>query len=353
MTNPNCDNLVETSDELYLLFSESAEFQQEAAIRKALHEVGNLLLQIRKRAAQARQRYVIAVVGLTNVGKSTLISALFGTDLAPRRNGPCTALPIEFCYGAEQVICLSHRDSVQRQSQTWSSPAELHGLLERWSVDFVGPGTRVSVQLPHPLLQDGLVLADTPGFGAAQFEQAEGTHEAIVRQYLQSDVSQVFWVVLGEQGIGQREVLFRDTYFADLCDDVVVSLGEEWTPSEQERFQKRFAGQFRRSPPRFHFVRSLEILQAGHTASAEQLELAGGIQDLKRRISDSNSPAIRQNSLSERVFRIADDWSVWFDLHRSERHRSPWRPDSWSRFASFAQTTPAGQLLQARLAPGK
>jgi hypothetical protein len=100
-------------------------------------------------------------------------------------------------------------------------------------------------------------------------------------------------------------------------------------------------------------VRSLEILQAGATASAEQLELAGGIQDLKRRILDSNSPAIRQNSLIERVFRLVEDWRVWLSLHRSERRRATWRPDSWSRFASFAQTSPAGQLLQTRLASGK
>ena len=41
-------------------------------------------------------RYVLSMVGLTNVGKSTLAQALLGHPVAPRRNGPATSVPVEY-----------------------------------------------------------------------------------------------------------------------------------------------------------------------------------------------------------------------------------------------------------------
>ena len=83
--------------------------------------------------------------------------------------------------------------------------------------------TRVVVELDHELLSHGLVLADTPGFGAAQLGEHTDSHEQAVLAYLQETVSQVFWVVLGEQGIGQREREFYDRFLRDLCDDIIVT----------------------------------------------------------------------------------------------------------------------------------
>ena len=116
--------------------------------------------------------------------------------------------------------------------------------------------------MPVPLLLGGLVLADTPGFGAAQVGQAQGSHDLVVRQYLQDDVSQVFWIVLAEQGIGRREKLFYDESFAELCDDVVVTGCEDWSTKDRDRFRRRFSDCFQRRLPVFHFASGIKGLEA-------------------------------------------------------------------------------------------
>src|SRR5687767_1013787 len=101
MSSTKPSSLLSVVDELYLLLAESTEYQSQEAVRRLLKLAARTVQRIRRRMQLARHRYSVAVVGLGNVGKSTLLNALLGADLAPRRNGPCTAAPIEFTYGIE------------------------------------------------------------------------------------------------------------------------------------------------------------------------------------------------------------------------------------------------------------
>ena len=57
------------------------------------------LLPIYQRHQRADQDpFVICLVGLTNVGKSTLLEALLGVPVAPRKNGPATAVRVDYAY---------------------------------------------------------------------------------------------------------------------------------------------------------------------------------------------------------------------------------------------------------------
>lgn len=113
-------------DELLLLVSESEVYHDVSAdkVHQAFHgifaDVRHMLAEIRRRIIAASKRYVVAVVGLTNVGKSTLLNALFGQDLAPRRNGPCTAAPIEFIYGNEYQVTVYYFSSIKKP--VWQCP---------------------------------------------------------------------------------------------------------------------------------------------------------------------------------------------------------------------------------------
>ncbi|MGE4102054.1 MAG: dynamin family protein [Pirellulales bacterium] len=304
----------------------------------------------------AARRYVVAVVGLTNVGKSTLLNALLGSDLAPRRNGPCTAAPIEFVRGSELRVTAHYRQAAGRRAIVCSDTTMLHAQLAAWADergDVARSIRKVVVELPTDLLAGGLVVADTPGFGAAQTGEDAGRHDAAVQQYLQQDVSQVFWIVLAEQGIGKREMQFHDRFFAEICDDVVVTGCEDWGDRDRERFRQRFLAQFYQRIPAFHFVSGLEGLRSRQTEDAAGFE-AAGIPLLEARIRQLADPRGRLTSLADAIGQLVEDMGAWFVEFRDDRGEALqtwWRPDSWLRWSSAAGQDASRQSLHRMLKP--
>lgn len=336
-TGPNA-NLMQLVDEFYLLLAESEEYQRQPRIQEIFNQAVRSLADVRNRLQLAAKRYVVAVVGLTNVGKSMLLNALLGAELAPRRNGPCTAAPIEFVRGGTWKVTAYYDSQLERPSWDCSTTEDIHRRLEQLAEDDDSAGRpavrRVEVELPHALLSHGLVIADTPGFGAAQSGTAAGTHEESLRQYLQRQASQIFWVVLADQGIGKREMDFHQQFLADVCDDVVVTGSEDWDANDKERYRRRFRGHFRQRIPQFHFVSGLRGLRARQEQDPEALEQAG-ITILESRIRSLAEPEGRVETAVERIEQIGDDLGYWLRDSLDERGASLdryWRPDSWLRW---------------------
>ncbi len=324
--------------DLLMLCSESAEYHRQPDVRAVLQQAVRTLVTYHRRLELAARRYVVAVVGLTNVGKSTLLNALLGSDLAPRRNGPCTAAPIEFVQGSELRVTAYYRQTAGRRSVLCTDADALHAALAAWADDR-GDAARtirkVVVELPSELLASGLVVADTPGFGAAQTGEDAGSHDLTVKQYLQQDVSQVIWIVLAEQGIGKREMQFHGQFFAEICDDIVVTGCEEWENQDRERFRQRFVAQFEQRIPAFHFVSGLEGLRSRQAQDTAGLE-AAGIPLLEARIRQLADPRGRLAAISEALDQLVGDIAFWLGEFRDERNQplSPWwRPDSWLRWS--------------------
>lgn len=344
-------------EELYLLLAESAEFQSHAEVRRMLGIAARTLQSVRIRLQRSRKRYVVAIVGLTNVGKSTLLSALLGSDLAPRRNGPCTSAPIEFLYGPALKVTTYYRDRLERSVTKPTSPQELHATLSGLAAEgHAQPGStiqRVAIELPLPLLAGELVIADTPGFGAAQLGDSAGAHELAVKEYLQSEVSQVFWVVLADQGIGQREISFHNEWFSQICDDLLITGSEDWSAEDRVRYRRRFSSRFSERAPRFHFVSGLQGLKARQAQDVEQLE-AAGIPLLEQRIRDLSSLQGRRIELQHRLAQLAEDLTNWlhdFEDERGRPLRNWWRPDSWDRFRDAALKDPLTEFILTCLTP--
>ncbi len=234
------DELLALTMELLILVHETELFHVDRKVKDAFLDAKKSVNTIRRKIERHRRRYVVAVIGLSNVGKSTLLNSLLGAELAPRRNRPCTSVPIEFCYDPNMRVTVFFEDKLDRPQWNLSQPEDirrcLEGLTERAGHGSRGAMRRIEVSLPHPLLADGLVISDTPGFGAGQVADLVGTHDAALRAYLNRDVTQVFWVVLADIGIGKREVEFHDQFFSEVCDDLVVTGCEDWDPREQARF---------------------------------------------------------------------------------------------------------------------
>ncbi len=325
-------------DEFLMLLAESAEYQQHENARKVLGEAAAEMVACRHRLCTAARRYVVAVVGLTNVGKSTLLNALLGGDLAPRRNGPCTAAPIEFCHGDQLQVIAYYLQSSRRDHRPCSCTADVHRCLLQLADDGGAEVSRlihkVEVYVPHPLLESGLVIADTPGFGAAQLGGADGSHEEALKGYLHQEVTQVFWVVLADQGIGRREKEFHDHFFSEVCDDIVVTGSEDWEQPDRERFRRRYEDKCGRWPPRFHFASGLKGLESRLANDSEGLEKAG-ITDLESRIRELGNPERRTETIRQTLCSLSEELGYWLREFRDSRGLpldQRWRPDSWLRF---------------------
>ena len=341
--------------EFAMLLQETAQYQQrDAAAVAMLQRAQKTLGGYHRRLASTRRRYVLAVVGLTNVGKSTLMSALFGAEFCPRGNYPCTAVPVEYRY--DNTLSLTeHRTGILRRKRlSFNQPKELLKRLQQLVDDrrAAGDGDRsklekVAVTFPCPLLQSGLVLSDTPGFGAAQLGDLEGGHEAALRTYLQTDVAQVLWVVRADVMIGIREITYHDQYFCQICDDVIVTNAEEFHGvHDQTRWVNHVESRFPERLPRFHFVSGKEGLDP------QQIEQSG-IVNLERRIRDLATPEGRKADIAGYAIDLADHLGVWLAEHLSAidgpHSGSFWRPDAWARLSAMAQSDSTASRLRDKL----
>jgi GTP-binding protein EngB required for normal cell division len=328
------DNLQPLLDHLLLLITDTETFhgaqcerggsgKTVPAVAAVLAEFRSMVNGIRNRVIAASHRYNVAFVGAGNVGKSTLLNRLFEADMAPRRNGPCTACPVEFFFGEAYTLSVEYFQSLRKPIYYCECSEDIHSRLTELA-DSSGAQSsqsirRVSVTAPLPVLRDnGLVIADTPGFGSAQTEGAEGSHEEALRRYLEKDVAQVFWVILAEQGITKREIEFQRSVFGTRCQDIVVTGSEDFDEKDRDRFRKRFTPLFDSIPPAFHFV-------SGKTGM--------GIEELAKRITTLDG---RLWAASDQLANLAQDLREWVTRYRANNpylRLTFWNPATWANWA--------------------
>jgi GTP-binding protein EngB required for normal cell division len=350
-TSPDNVSLI---DHFSLLVKESEVYFSKQKNREdvvgVMRETLGHLLHFRKRLKSAVDNPVVSFVGLTNVGKSTLLNALLGGDVAPRRNGPCTAVPIEFKHGKRVTITPIYTQRLRKTRFEANSVDELHDTLARLAAEdgeSTGRPKKVIVELPARLLESGLIIADTPGFGAAMADSDNPTHDSVLEDYLRYEATQVFWIVMADQGIGKFEKEVYNDLLAEVCDDIIVTGAEDWDENDRLRFRKRFGGLLaggtgaRAKVPLFHFVSGLKGLQAREEKDRVALEKAG-IVDLAQRIRGLAKVVGRTNSIEQRLIQLAQDLRDWLAEFRDvcDFALKDWfRPDSFERFRSAPFST--------------
>lgn len=364
---PETENLLGIVHDFALLLFESQLYHAGLTERKLIAGVfADALTQcyaIRRRLTVNPDRQVIAFVGMTNVGKSTLLNSILdsrGRNVTPRRNGPCTAAPVEFVYGDAITTTCIYPSQLYRPRTEHATIEELHERLSELVAESESTNsrpTKVTVTIPSRVLQiTGVTIADTPGFGAASLGDASAVHESGLRHYLLNEATQVFWVVLAEQGIGRIEQDYYSTFFADICDDIIVTGSEDWSDEDKLRFQQRFERVIRSRTaltrrPGFVFVSGKQALKALQDRDQEKLDQSG-IRIIARRIDKISKEPCSITNARDGLQQLSVDLAHWLTQYRTADGfpLKDWlRPDSYSRWRAKIGSCPIRNRLTADL----
>ena len=122
-----------------------------------------------------RSEIVVCVVGEFKQGKSALINGLLGSDVCPVDDDLATMAVTIVRHGDRPAANVQRRDGGATVVE--AVPTE---DLARWVTERGNPDNRLQVEqvevvLPHPILERGITLIDTPGIGGLNAAHAAAT----------------------------------------------------------------------------------------------------------------------------------------------------------------------------------
>jgi GTPase Era involved in 16S rRNA processing len=158
------------------------------------------LLDGRARLEGARVNAV--ALGAFKRGKSTLLNALLGARVLPTGVLPLTSVVTVVGHGGRERVVVETEDA---------PPAERPlSALHEYVTEADNPGNArhvrvVRVELPHPLLEAGLQLVDTPGVASIHGHNTQAARDALGR------VDAALCVLAADQPLADAELeLFQD-----------------------------------------------------------------------------------------------------------------------------------------------
>ncbi len=150
----------------------------------------------------------IVVVGEVKKGKSSFINALLGApDLLPTASDVATSTVYKLMYGEPKKIRVFGLPSGSDGSGVTPPPVEIApDQLPEYGTEQGNPNNCkrvdfIGIQLPHPLLKDGVAVIDTPGLGGL-FQK----HRDITWRYVPNADAIFFVLDSVEAVISQAEV---------------------------------------------------------------------------------------------------------------------------------------------------
>jgi hypothetical protein len=133
---------------------------------------GSRAAAIDRIAARLDEPLRVAFAGRVKAGKSTLLNALVGEELAPTDAGECTRIVTWYCDGHTYRVTLHLRRGGERQARFSRDGGALDIDLGDESAEDV---ERIEVLWPSSRL-DGMTLIDMPGLGSAREGASEPSH---------------------------------------------------------------------------------------------------------------------------------------------------------------------------------
>jgi tetratricopeptide (TPR) repeat protein/GTPase Era involved in 16S rRNA processing len=167
--------------------AELASFLQRTVAPR--RELGHLVGDIARAAANLDQPLLVTVMGEFSSGKSSFVNAFIGADVAPTGITPTTATINVVRYGRERGGRIISADGTARELDWDALMAHLRQLTPEAarSID------RVEILVPLPQLEK-INIVDTPGLNSIQPE-----HEATARAFI-ARADAIVWVFTASQG---------------------------------------------------------------------------------------------------------------------------------------------------------
>lgn len=216
-----------TSDDIAAL----AEFVGRAVASR--RELGHLTADVSRAAGGLDQPLLVTVMGEFSSGKSTLVNAFIGADVAPTGIAPTTATINVVRYGRERGGRVIAIDGSSTELSWDALMAQLRALTPEASrrID------RVEILLPLPQLEK-LNIVDTPGLNSIQRE-----HEQTARAFI-ARADAVVWVFTAAQGGKASEKLALQSIRAQGKRVLgVLNKADQLSASERDQVCAYIAGQ--------------------------------------------------------------------------------------------------------------
>ena len=122
-----------------------------------------------------RSETVVCVVGEFKQGKSALINGLLGADVCPVDDDLATMAVTTIRHGDRPTAIIHRREAGTAVVETIGPDELASWVTERGNPDNRRNVDGVEVGLPHPLLERGITLIDTPGIGGLNAAHAAAT----------------------------------------------------------------------------------------------------------------------------------------------------------------------------------
>jgi GTP-binding protein EngB required for normal cell division len=154
-------------------------------------------------------RLQVAVLGQFKRGKSSFLNAMLGESLLPTGVVPLTAVATFIHWAATPSIRVAYLDGRPDGVLRAADTQQIHEQLARFVTEEENPRNRLGVPrvdlvYPAPLLQQGIVLIDTPGVGSTLRHNTEAAIEVL------PDCDAGFFVLSADPPVTEAELAYLE-----------------------------------------------------------------------------------------------------------------------------------------------
>jgi hypothetical protein len=296
----------------------------------------------------ARSNTVVAVVGEFKQGKSALVNSLLTEAVCPIDDHAATSVVTVVSHGTRPSVVVRGRGDDGESVARRVDPAQRRSLIVEGDLD--GSPTlegvsieRIDIQVPNPLLSDGLVLVDTPGVGGSH-----EVHTRATKAFLHHADALVF-VSDATSELTEPEVAFLREALV-VCPATVVALSKIDMFPEWRRIAELDRGHLERAgvdAPVFPLSYPLRV-EAARRAD-EQLDRESGYPALVSFLQQELVPTVRSSARSRAVADIMRSLTAVSDAERAELRSLD---DPGSAAAELAELSAARDRLATMSAGG-